>query len=295
MRAVIAICAVAAVVVPVAVATGILITASDPREPSAPVADAPSNQTSEPPIALLDEPSALASLAAADPQAAMALVRNALLADPSILEEAINALEAFRFAEAEARSSELIAESAEALLSTQHASVLGNPDGTVTLVEFLDYNCGFCKRAHADVLALIESEPNLRVLVKDFPVLGPGSLEAARVAIAFRQSGGDMLAFIDTMMAQTDRRADATLATEVALSLGADQGELETLATDDAILEGISASYGLAELLGITGTPAFVVGNELIMGAVGFERLAMAIQTAQASLGTEPLIEDGSN
>lgn len=295
MRAVIAICAVAAVVVPVAVATGILITASDPGEPSAPVADAPSNQTSEPPIALLDEPSALASLAAADPQAAMALVRNALLADPSILEEAINALEAFRFAEAEARSSELIAESAEALLSTQHASVLGNPNGTVTLVEFLDYNCGFCKRAHADVLALIESEPNLRVLVKDFPVLGPGSLEAARVAIAFRQSGGDMLAFIDTMMAQTDRRADATLATEVALSLGADQGELETLATDDAILEGISASYGLAELLGITGTPAFVVGNELIMGAVGFERLAMAIQTAQASLGTEPLIEDGSN
>lgn len=223
----------------------------------------------------------LAALAEADPEGAVALVRQALLTDPGMLEEAIAALEAVRAASAQSEVADIIADNADVLFSSDNASVLGNPEGTITLVEFLDYNCGFCKRAHADVMEVIATHPDVRVLVKDFPVLGPGSLEAAQVAIAFRQAGGDMTAFIDTMMREETRRADRALALDVAEALGGARGALDAAADEDATLEPVAVAYTLAEALGIQGTPAFVIGDELIMGAVGFDRLDAAIQAAR--------------
>ena len=228
----------------------------------------------------------LADLADGDREGAKALVRQALLDDPTILQEAIEALETLRATQETDQMAQVIAANAGLLFDSANASILGNPEGTVTLVEFLDYNCGFCKRAHDDVMRLIAEHPDLRVVVKDFPVLGPGSLEAAQVAVAYRSLGGDMTAFIDAMMREDEAPANADLAMRIAADLGADPDRLSTTLEDPGLMESIGEAYGLAEQLGIRGTPAFIVGEERIMGAVGFDRLTMAVQAERERLAT---------
>jgi protein-disulfide isomerase len=225
-------------------------------------------------------------MAAQDRQGAVALVRQALLDNPLMLDEAIAALEIAREAEEDTLIARVIAENAERLFDDQHVSIMGNPDGAITLVEFLDYNCGFCKRAHDDVMRLIAEQDDVRVLVKDFPVLGPGSLEAAQVAIAFRAIGGDMEAFIDAMMSEDSAQADAALARSVALDLGADATALDLALDSPRLMDPIAEAYALAEQLNIRGTPAFIVGQERLMGAVGFERLSAAIEAERVRLSS---------
>jgi protein-disulfide isomerase len=225
----------------------------------------------------------LTDMAAADREGAAAVVRQALLDNPLMLDEAITALEAARAEQEETLVSQVIAENADLLFDSENASLMGNPDGAITLVEFLDYNCGFCKRAHGDVMRLIAEQTDVRVVVKDFPVLGPGSLEAAQVAVAFRSIGGDMTAFIDAMMNESVQ-ADAALARAVALELGADETALDLALDSPAIMEPIGEAYTLAEQLNIRGTPAFIVGEQRLMGAVGFDRLAEAIQVERDRL-----------
>jgi protein-disulfide isomerase len=228
-------------------------------------------------------PASLSALAEADREGAVALVRQALLDNPLILDEAVEALEAARALAEVDLVADVIAENADLLFDDQNASIMGNPDGAITLVEFLDYNCGFCKRAHGDVMRLIAEQNDVRVLVKDFPVLGPGSLEAAQVAVAFRAIGGDMTAFIDAMMTESVQ-ADSAMARRVALELGADETALDLALDSPSLMEPIGEAYALAEQLNIRGTPAFIVGDQRLMGAVGFDRLAEAIQVERDRL-----------
>jgi protein-disulfide isomerase len=228
-------------------------------------------------------PASLSALAEADREGAVALVRQALLDNPLILDEAVEALEAARALAEVDLVADVIAENADLLFDDRNASIMGNPDGAITLVEFLDYNCGFCKRAHDDVMRLIAEQNDVRVLVKDFPVLGPGSLEAAQVAVAFRAIGGDMTAFIDAMMNESVQ-ADSAMARRVALELGADETALDLALDSPSLMEPIGEAYALAEQLNIRGTPAFIVGDQRLMGAVGFDRLAEAIQVERDRL-----------
>jgi protein-disulfide isomerase len=241
---------------------------------SAPLELAPLAHTSPdvPPV------SSLADLAEQDPAGAVALVRQALMNDPAMLEEAIAQLEVLRASQEDDLISQIILDNADQLFSDEFASVMGNPDGAITLVEFLDYNCGFCKRAHDDVVRLIAEHEDVRVLVKDFPVLGPGSLEAAQVAIAYRAIGGDMEAFIDTMMREESAQASLAMARGVALELGASAVALDLALDSPQLMQPVAIAYELAEQLNIRGTPAFVVGDQRLIGAVGFERLVEAIQ-----------------
>lgn len=237
------------------------------------------------PIALAPIPSTdLAAMARDDPQGAVALVRQALLSNPLILDEAIAALEEARASAEEIAVVDIIRQNADLLFDSPNASIIGNPDGAITLVEFLDYNCHFCKRAHDDVMRLIAENDDVRVVVKDFPVLGPGSLEAAQIAVAFREQGGDMQAFIHAMMSEEDAAADNALARAVALELGADEAALDLALEDPDLMISIGEAYTLAEQLDIRGTPAFILGDERIMGAVGFDRLAAAIQAERERL-----------
>lgn len=251
-------------------------------------------QAQSPPIALAPQQLApqlapipstdLAAMARDDPQGAVALVRQALLSNPLILDEAIAALEDARASAEEVAMVDVIRQNADLLFDSENASIMGNPDGTITLVEFLDYNCHFCKRAHEDVMRLIAENADVRVVVKDFPVLGPGSLEAAQVAVAFRAQGGDMAAFIHAMMSEHDAAADSALARSVALDLGADEAALDLALEDPDLMTPIGEAYSLAEQLDIRGTPAFILGEERIMGAVGFDRLSAAIQAERERL-----------
>lgn len=242
-------------------------------------------QAHSPPIDLVPIPSTdLAAMARDDPQGAITLVRQALLSNPLILDEAIAALEEARASAEGVAMVDIIRQNAELLFDSPNASIMGNPEGTITLVEFLDYNCHFCKRAHEDVMRLIAENDDVRVVVKDFPVLGPGSLEAAQVAVAFRAQGGDMQAFIDAMMNEEDAAADSALARTVALELGADETALDLALEDPDLMTSIGEAYSLAEQLDIRGTPAFVLGEERIIGAVGFDRLSAAIQAERERL-----------
>ncbi len=241
---------------------------------SAPLELAPLARTAPdlPPI------SSLAYLAEQDPAGAVALVRQALMNDPAMLEEAIAQLEVLRASQEDDLISQIILDNADRLFSDEFASVMGNPDGDITLVEFLDYNCGFCKRAHGDVMRLIAEHEDVRVLVKDFPVLGPGSLEAAQVAIAYRAIGGDMETFIDTMMREESAQASLAMARGVALELGASAVALDLALDSPELMQPVAIAYELAEQLNIRGTPAFIVGDQRLIGAVGFDRLVEAIQ-----------------
>lgn len=290
-RAVVAVAALAGITLPIALGAYALSNSAADMEMSALDAQVleQSVEAEAAPLDLMPQTASsaasLTDMAAADPEGAVALVRQALLDHPLMLDEAIDALEAAREEQQESLVSQVIAENAHLLFDDENASVMGNPNGAITLVEFLDYNCGFCKRAHGDVMRLIAEQTDVRVLVKDFPVLGPGSLEAAQVAVAFRATGGDMTAFIDAMMNESVQ-ADTASARAVALELGADETALDLALDSPAIMEPIGEAYNLAEQLNIRGTPAFIVGDQRLMGAVGFDRLAEAIQAERDRLSS---------
>lgn len=214
--------------------------------------------------------------------AVVALIRETLLQNPELIQEAMVELERRNtLAQAEAQRSAVTAEKAN-LIDPATSAILGNPQGDVTIVEFMDYNCGFCKRALEDVRALAKEDPKLKVVIKDFPILGPDSVEASRVAVAAmtQLQGAKYFDFHDKLMA-TKGRVNGAKALEIAKESGAD---IERLKKDmgstqtKAVIEGTVA---LGDRLGLTGTPAFIVGDEVVFGAVGVPVLKQKIDSVR--------------
>ena len=176
-----------------------------------------------------------------------------------------------------------VASNADALFSSPHQVVLGNPDGDVTLVEFFDYSCGYCKRALPDMTALLKDDPKLRIVLKEFPILGPGSVTAARVAIAVRMQdpgGQKYLAFHQELLGESGPASE-----DKALTAAKDQGfDLVRLKQDMAseeVAATLTEDTKLASALGITGTPGYVVGKNVVLGAVGLATLKGRIDAAR--------------
>ncbi len=179
--------------------------------------------------------------------------------------------------------SEAVASNAALLFSSPHQVTLGNPHGDVTLVEFFDYSCGFCKRALPDMLTLIKDDPNLKIVLKEFPILGPGSAEAARIAVAVRMQnpeGQKYLAFHQELLG-----GDGPASKEKALAAAKDQGldmvRLEQDAASDEVGATLSEDAKLASAMGIRGTPGYVVGDKVVIGAVGIAALKERIEAAR--------------
>ena len=156
--------------------------------------------------------------------------------------------------------------------------VLGNPDGDVTLVEFLDYNCGYCKQAFGNMLELMDSDKNLRVVLKEWPVLGQPSMEAALVAIAVTKEAPERYWDFHKGMMTLRGRANKESALRVAEKIGVSREKLETLYEDRALLKPIEDAYRLADALQLTGTPGYVVGDEIIPGFVPVSTLKTKIK-----------------
>lgn len=210
------------------------------------------------------------------------VVREYLLENPELMREVFAELERRQVAEQEARQRAALTDSAELLFASPDDIVMGNPEGDVTLVEFFDYNCGFCKRALADVMEMIEKDPNLRVVLKDFPVLGQGSLEAARVGIAAtEQMTPEQAARYHMDLLNSRGQIDGARARALAAEMGLDMARLEADVNAPRVREIITANVDLADRLGLTGTPAWVVGDGVIFGAVGEARLAEAVANAR--------------
>jgi protein-disulfide isomerase len=211
------------------------------------------------------------------------IVRDYLLKHPELLQEVMAELEKKQqTAEAEkARSA--IKTHAEALFNSPRQVTLGNPQGDVTFVEFFDYNCGYCKRALGDMTALMGKDPKLKVVLKEFPVLGPGSVEAAQVAVAVRMQdkGGKKYMEFHQKMLLGRGQADKTRAMAVAKEIGLDMTRLEKDLKSDEITASLQESAKLAEALGLNGTPSYVIGSDVVVGAVGLDALGKKIDAAR--------------
>ena len=202
------------------------------------------------------------------------IIRDYLVGHPEVLREAIEALDKRDKETAAVEQQKAVSDRAGPLFSSPFQANVGNPDGNATLVEFFDYNCHYCKGALPDIAKLMKDDPNLKVVLKDFPVLGPGSVEAARVASAARnQLPGDRFwAFHSKLLAMKGPIGKAE-ALAVAKEMGLDMDRLNKDMQDPQIDSGLQDIMSMADALQINGTPSFVVGQEVVVGAVGFDQL----------------------
>jgi len=209
-------------------------------------------------------------------------IRSYLLKNPQLLREMMASLQSQDAAAAAEKRKAAFAEHKQAIYNSDKEVVLGNPNGDVTLVEFFDYNCGYCRHALPDLLGLLDSDPKLRVVLKEFPVLGPGSQEAARVAVAVRRQAPEKYLAFHRAMLGSDQAADGARALEVAKGLGLDMARLSADLADPIVDETIDESMSLAQSLGIDGTPTYIVADSLVPGAVGRAALATMIKNARS-------------
>ena len=216
------------------------------------------------------------------------IVRNYLLAHPEVLEEAMGELSK-RQAAAEAEKHEAsVATNAETIFNSPRGVTLGNKDGDVTFVEFFDYNCGYCKRAMADMLDLMKSDPKLKVVLKEFPVLSQGSVEAAQVAVAVRMQDSSGKKYLDFHQKLLGGRgpADKARAMAAAKEAGLDIGKLEKDLATPEVRATIEENFKLAEAMGMNGTPSYVIGKQVVIGAVGLDNLREKIGVARCGKAT---------
>lgn len=203
------------------------------------------------------------------------IIKDYLLTHPEVMQDVMAELEKRQQAAETEKHRTAIVENKASLFSSPHQVVLGNPQGSVTMVEFFDYNCGYCKRAMSDMLDLIKSDGNLKFVLKEFPVLGEGSVEAARVAVAARMQDSTGKKYIEFHQKLLGGRggADKTRALAVAKEVGFDMPRLERDMGSDEVKKTIDENMKLAEALGVNGTPSYVVGQEVVVGAVGLDAL----------------------
>ncbi|WP_163272650.1 DsbA family protein [Chelativorans alearense] len=209
------------------------------------------------------------------------IVREYLLSNPEIMYEVQAALEEKQRREQAANSQKVLAEASDQIFNSPHDGVVGNPEGDVTVVEFFDYNCGFCKRALSDMETLVEKDGNLRFVLKEFPILGPDSQKAHVVSMAFRALMPEKYGEFHTRLLGSSGRATEESAMKIALELGADEAALREEMKNPEIVEAFNTTYELANKLQITGTPSYVVGQEVVFGALGGEVLSEKIETAR--------------
>src|SRR5215468_6551159 len=199
------------------------------------------------------------------------IIKDYLLKHPEILQEAMAELEKRQQAADAEKSKVAVKEHKQLLFSSPRQVTLGNLQGDVTLVEFFDYNCGYCKRALSDLMNLMKADPKLKVVLKEFPVLGPGSVEAAKVAVAVRmqdRTGKKYLEFHQKLLSGRGQ-ADKAKALAAAKDVGLDVARIERDLASDEVKQTLEESFKLAEALGLNGTPSYVAGSDVVVGAVG--------------------------
>ncbi|MEM9329722.1 MAG: DsbA family protein [Pseudomonadota bacterium] len=207
------------------------------------------------------------------------IVREYLIENPEILIEVQEALEQKQQAEMAISQQQTIQENFEAIYASPYQIVFGNPEAEKTIVEFFDYNCGFCKRALEDMQQFIELDPDVRFILKEFPVLGEASLEASRVSMAFSKVMPEKYPEFHVELLSMEGLKDGARAIQLAESMGADTQKLITEMENPEILDAIQEIYGIANGLGITGTPSYIAGSEVVFGAVGYSQLKQAVES----------------
>ena len=206
-------------------------------------------------------------------------VRAYLMDNPQVIMDAVQVLEQQQQAAQAQADLSLVSDNEDALFNDGYSFVGGNPDGDITMVEFLDYRCGYCRRAHDEVAKLLETDGNIRLIVKEFPILGEQSVLASRFAIATRHVAGDdayksMNDALMTFNGDLNMRSLRRLADTFAL----DANAIEEAMDSDAVTKEISETRALAQRMRIQGTPTFVVQDELLRGYLPYDQMLEIIQ-----------------
>ena len=215
-----------------------------------------------------------------------AQVREYLLENPDVIIEAINILEQ-RNAEAEALADkELVAANADALFNDGYSWVGGNPEGDITLVEFMDYRCGYCRRAVPEVANLLASDGNIRLVIKELPILGDASVVSSRFAIATKQVAGDdaYKQVHDALLEFSGEPTDVTLR-RLSDGLGLDSDAILAAMDSDAVTQEIAQTRELAQKMRISGTPSFVLGTEMLRGFLPADQMQQIANGVRAEQG----------
>ena len=211
------------------------------------------------------------------------IIKNYLVANPELLEEMTAELQKRQSVAEAAKHKAAVEKHADAIFKSPRGVIVGNKDGDVNFVEFFDYNCGYCKKAMSDMLDLMKSDPKLRVVLKEFPVLGPGSMEAAQVAVAVRMQDPTGKKYLDFHQKLLNSRgqADKARAMAAAKDAGLDMAKLEKDITSPEVRATLEENFKIAEDMGLNGTPSYVIGKDVVVGAVGLEGLTKKIAEAR--------------
>ena len=207
------------------------------------------------------------------------ILRDALRQDPSILRDAVAALQQDDTHREDVAAHDAIVSQRQALVADAADPTAGDAAGDVTLVEFYDTRCPYCRRLTPTMAALLRQDPRLRVVYKDLPILGPDSLLEARALLAAQRQGG-YAKMQDAVMRDTGPASMASLRAQ-AEALGLDGARLQQDMADPVIAARLERNQQLARSLQIEGTPAFVIGDRLIPGAVGLADLQAAVGAAR--------------
>ena len=209
------------------------------------------------------------------------LVRQYILDHPEIILEAVQALEQRKQAEADARRGDAIKANWQDLAQNPDSPMIGNADGDVTVVEFFDYNCGYCRKMTEDIFDLVKDDGNIRYVLKELPIFGEGSRFAAKAALAAERQGKYREFHYALMTAGVTIDEASTRA--IAQQVGLDMAKLETDLLDPALDAELDKNYELAHLLGVEGTPALVIGQAFVPGARPYDELARLVAAARKS------------
>ncbi len=196
-------------------------------------------------------------------------IRGYILSNPEVIREAMVLLEQKRVLEEARADEDRVTELSDAIYNDGFSHVGGNPNGSVTIVEFQDYRCGYCKRAHGELKDLVDVDGDIRLIVKEFPILGEDSLLTSQLAIAAKISGGDAAyaGLHDLLMTYGGPINDGAL-TKLAERVDLDLSALREVAKGDEVARRIAATHQLGRELDISGTPTFIVGGKMVRGYI---------------------------
>jgi protein-disulfide isomerase len=217
------------------------------------------------------------------------IIKDYLLKHPELLQEVMTELEKRQTAADAEKHRAGVKEHATTIFNSPRQVTLGNLQGDVTVVEFFDYNCGYCKRAMTDMLDLLKSDGKVKFVLKEFPVLGEGSMQAAQVAVAVRmqdKTGGKKYLEFHQKLLGSRGSIDKARAMAAAKEAGLDVARIEKDLASDEVKATLEESYKIAEALGLNGTPSYVVGSDVVVGAVGLKVLKEKVNTARCGKAT---------
>lgn len=197
------------------------------------------------------------------------IVREYLLANPELMLEVQQALEAKREADAAEQIAQTLSESGELLFNNPIDPVFGNAQGDVTVIEFFDYNCGFCRRGLPDMEYILANDTDVKFVLKEFPIFGPNSAAVHTVAMAFHSIAPEKYYDFHVKMMRQEGQIDEGRALDIAEGEGVDMDALVANMADPSIVNSFRQTDMLAGGLGITGTPSYIVGDEIVVGALG--------------------------